>query len=447
MIVECTLIFILIFCLVRRLADSKARESGQRRATPCEQDTTMSTDEPVQSTLKPLHFSHDQCHLQAQSLLFSVLPPELRDRVFAWALAQYEDPTAEFDRNTYYHRPDYSAPRRSDTALLRTCRLIYCEAWFRPWTSKEHTIFLAAPERRPERVETQESLQQSLNTLVSPHDGQPLELSSVRIFPQLYQLESGRELRQYLAMPNFLPREVTMTIRHSDWWYWESDEKLRLGGRWVEKCRFPNSVKVIRLELETLERKKEQVEDIASQMIAKWRFRRYDGVLLSATEKANSVTRWQGSSMLQGQRWLRDETSRPETLDYFVLTISWHPQKASRSQVQASAAANNFSQTTSNNTPSHDKTDNGASNYQDTESSENPSEDEYDHSLDLRSKVGSQLPTSFNDNVDIRSLSEAQIAPGTPAAEVRRQLEIFYRSHLIRPVHNRRGHRFVHHDP
>ena len=75
------------------------------------------------------------------------------------------------------------------------------------------------------------------------------------------------------------------------------------------------------MELESIERRKSQIQDIARQMQAKWAFRREDGSLLTSQEaKSDEVMRWEGSSIWNGQRWLRDESSS-ETLSYYVQTV------------------------------------------------------------------------------------------------------------------------------
>ena len=84
------------------------------------------------------------------------------------------------------------------------------------------------------------------------------------------------------------------------------------------------------MELETLERKKSQVEEIAKGMVEGWRFARVDGVLLSANAKENSSLEpieWTGSSTWLRQRWIRDE-NRPDQLDYIVKTVVWRPDPA-----------------------------------------------------------------------------------------------------------------------
>ncbi|KAF4452159.1 alanine--tRNA ligase, partial [Fusarium albosuccineum] len=124
------------------------------------------------------------------------------------------------------------------------------------------------------------------------------------------------------------PRKLTLTIRHADWWYWENDEPLRFEGNWIQDfcLELPSSLQQICIELESLERKKDQVDKIADQMVQRWFFKNLDGVVFLADTNpaARKVTRWSGSSTWHRQRWARDETE-PGRIDYYVAAITFKP--------------------------------------------------------------------------------------------------------------------------
>jgi hypothetical protein len=80
---------------------------------------------------------------QAESPLFSVLPGEVRDKIFDYCLITYEDLSETYDQNTCYRRPGYLARHKTDCNLLLTCQAVYNEAWFRPWANSEHTFWLS----------------------------------------------------------------------------------------------------------------------------------------------------------------------------------------------------------------------------------------------------------------------------------------------------------------
>lgn len=84
---------------------------------------------------------------QSASPLFAV-PRELRDYIFKLALTTYEDPTKPYDvemlagqqRNSPNCCPSYYHRLRTDTALLRTCRLVHNETALLPVSVNTHTL-------------------------------------------------------------------------------------------------------------------------------------------------------------------------------------------------------------------------------------------------------------------------------------------------------------------
>lgn len=263
-------------------------------------------------------FNPDSYSSQAKCPLFSILSGELRNQIFQYALTEYEDHTRAYHTNTCFKRPNQQAPRRLDTSLLRTCQRIYNEAWFRPWTSSSHHMWLAWAGRRPHNSTTAEKLRPILQQLADRYG--EIELGHFYISAQLCSLEASNPLNQILQLDNFHPSHITIVIRHTDWWNWETDAPLVLRGAWVNHCILPNSVRVLSMELESLERKKIQVDNIATGMAKSWRFKRFDGSVLSPVETERTITRWTGSSIWEGSRWIRDET-KPDLLDYYVLTL------------------------------------------------------------------------------------------------------------------------------
>jgi hypothetical protein len=269
-----------------------------------------------------LDLAPDSIHEQAQSTLFSVLPGEIRNHIWNYALADYQDETQLYDDATCYKRPDYLAPRKTDTVLLQTCKRIYQEAWFLPWTNAEQTFYLTSENRKPPRTTTPDDMQKTL-LAISKTQTMPI-IQHVRVFPQLYALESGQRLQDILNLKFFYPKVITITIRHTDWWFWESDNNLHFDATWVDFCRFPNSLTELRVAFESLERKKDQIDDVVKQAMEGWVFRRKDDTELSAKDCEPEIMRWSGSATWNHHRWIRDETG-PNKLDYYVSTVTWRP--------------------------------------------------------------------------------------------------------------------------
>ncbi|KAI1136423.1 hypothetical protein F5Y05DRAFT_108025 [Hypoxylon sp. FL0543] len=292
----------------------------------------------TRTTMTPLHAKilAIPAALQEESPLFGVLPAEVRSSIFSLALTDYPDPTPDkqYNSETCYTRPHYFAPRKADTALLRTCRAAYAECWFLPFMLQEQVHWLTAQDRAPPEYRVHvsaKSLRSRLQQIRKQRGGDEIvEIESLRVFAQMYKLEEGR-LERLLRTPGLYPRRLTLTIRHTDWWHWENDQPLRFEAQWIQPvcAALPSSVREICIELESLERKKDQVDSIAKQMREKWFFKRTDGVVLfpDVTGGNVEVSRWSGTSTWNLLRWTRDETA-PGRIDYYVVSVPFRPQHA-----------------------------------------------------------------------------------------------------------------------
>lgn len=164
-----------------------------------------------------------------------------------------------------------------------------------------------------------------------------VNINEIQVFPQLYELESCASLDDILSLPHFYPLSFTITIRHQDWWWWENDERLHIDARWVNECRFPDTIKNINIQLESLQRKKDQIDWIAEMMSTTWQFQSFNGTIYTAAKNDFKATQWTGSSTWESARWVRDET-KPGEVDYFVKTVTWKPDKE-LSTIKTSAQA------------------------------------------------------------------------------------------------------------
>ncbi len=148
-------------------------------------------------------------------------------------------------------------------------------------------------------------------------------------------LEPGTSLTQILSINHLYPLSFTITIRHHDWWFWESDDRLRIKARWVNECRFPDSLKTIHLELESLQRKKDQIDWMADMMRDTWHFQTKNLTIFSASKDDVTENTWIGSSTWNDARWVRDET-KLEQVEYYIKTVTWQ-RDASLTRLEASA--------------------------------------------------------------------------------------------------------------
>ncbi|KAL4915033.1 hypothetical protein BDW62DRAFT_212995 [Aspergillus aurantiobrunneus] len=263
-------------------------------------------------------------NVQSQSLLFSTLPPEIRSEIFTYALAPFEDPSRAYSKETYWRRPGYSAPHRTHPELLRTCKRVYAETWFMPFALAEHTFYLTAQDRAPRNL-SHAQFKPCLELIHRLHGGDgsaEIETGNVRVFAQLYILEPGDAFQRLLDTPYFRPRRVRLTIRYTDFWHWENNRLLYVDGTWVGRVRFPESVRSFVVDFESLERRRAEVDIVSGQAVERWMFSRKDGRVLLARKEDMVVSKWTGSSMFGGNRWIRDEV-RPGELDYYVVTVTW----------------------------------------------------------------------------------------------------------------------------
>ncbi|KAJ7089310.1 hypothetical protein B0H15DRAFT_840329 [Mycena belliarum] len=193
---------------------------------------------------------------QEQSPLFSSLHPELRNLVFRHALTEYDDPERPYSKHEYYFRPGMESASKIDTNLLLTCRLIYLETHLAPIALNEHVfwMFRGPPGR-----------------FVSNHERyfdrmtheQRAAVRRVRFVTQLFWLESQKH-RDVVWPTGLLVPKLAITIRHSDWWYWEDSQPLHIEEPrygWAGWVGSVPGLQELELELETIDAQREQLEE------------------------------------------------------------------------------------------------------------------------------------------------------------------------------------------
>jgi hypothetical protein len=158
-------------------------------------------------------------------------------------------------------------------------------------------------------------------------------LQRVRMFTQMYWLEGGEGLKRIFRSPQFRPTVLTITIRYSDWWFWEEDEPLRMGERWLSGFKGSPGLKQLKVEYETLSWKKEEMMEIILRNKS-WKLpilgeqevdgsepAEFDGYL-SAEDTVLHEWKWKGPSKLDGQTWQHHGPG--ETIEYLVVTDTWN---------------------------------------------------------------------------------------------------------------------------
>lgn len=183
---------------------------------------------------------------QRGSPLFSVLPPEIRNRIFAFACTAFE--TIPYTPNDWFYRPGYHAHRRISATLLATCKRIYLEAFTLPLRLNEHVFWGSIERGPPRRYSGVDNYKRTdLNAFfdcLTPQ--QRFNVQEVHLFFQQFWLEDLD-----LTSGRVATKKIKLTLRHQDWYFWEDSESLGICP-WLEG----------RVEADDMEREKDMVPSL-----------------------------------------------------------------------------------------------------------------------------------------------------------------------------------------
>ncbi|OOQ91439.1 hypothetical protein PEBR_00660 [Penicillium brasilianum] len=255
---------------------------------------------------------------QTSCFLFTIFPPEIRNRIYTFSLEsedtndsqQEGDQTTHshlYRQNAFYYRPGYKQPKRIQTALLQTCQQIYEEASLLPAAINEHTFWFY---RAPPHVKDASSPLGYFRKMTAK---QRAQVRHIHLFTQQYFLEDNcwtrvwggtwindgpgfHDSRQRAAPYAISPRKLTLTFRHTDWWFWENNDPLGIDpfrpgrtrahemGRpihcsraheanraWGNQFTLLPSLEELVIEFETIMRKRDQLDAIV-QWALSWKF-------------------------------------------------------------------------------------------------------------------------------------------------------------------------------
>lgn len=240
---------------------------------------------------------------QTDCPFFGRIPGEIRDHIFDLALTAYSGKQDPLTKKSYYYRPGFRyADERIDTALLCTCRRIYGEACL-------------VPTQNYERVEWHDRKRGPSTPVARKFSRGGPWLTSLHLFTQQFWLEdsSWRTKARNIARGKNL-RHLRITIRHSDWWWWEDSSPLLLDAKqngtasatrhstatdgfhaksWGHQFSLFKGLKTFELELETVEGKRKELDEIIVRAVD-WRFPLGDGNVLVLNPARTKRTGWQG---------------------------------------------------------------------------------------------------------------------------------------------------------
>ncbi|KAK4494680.1 hypothetical protein PRZ48_014036 [Zasmidium cellare] len=280
-------------------------------------------------------------HEQTQCPLFSMLPQELRLLIFELATAPFDDPDCEFAPTEYYYRLCQTARPRTDTALLLTCRRIWLESNAMPMQlATQHFYFhRGAPGKRDtdwmsrltkHNRENFGHLEYFVNAdgRVSHTVGDIDRITTKA--GRLHSFWIGNHDRTQ-RFHTFRPRTFHVTVRHTDWRGWDSDEPLWLNYDWVQVLLDSydlRNIETLKLELETLDYKSEQLRPIL-QRIHAMDSREIESHLVEGrpvktkfllTQPDETYT-WEGPTNIANKTY--PQYSQMDKLRYHVTTVTW----------------------------------------------------------------------------------------------------------------------------
>lgn len=296
------------------------RSAGQQVPAPA-------TPQPAQHALAiDLLASGISPHPQGSSPLFSTLPPEIRNRIFYLILLEYDDETTPVPFDSYGYRPGHEYRKKHSLDLLATCKRAYLEAYLIPVATTAHITWGVWDNRAP--------LDRSLvarRRFEQMNIEQRAVVETVRLYAQQYALEArGWEngvITRDQRTNGVLPTRLIITVRHSDWWEWEHDAPFhmnehRYGSLWREGFEAFPSLEEFVMELETLERRKAEMNVIA-EGVRKWTIELGNGRVLKTDGIALKTCTWNGSANFCGGLLAPEGAN---SLPYYVVTITWKVQ-------------------------------------------------------------------------------------------------------------------------
>lgn len=304
---------------------------------------------------------------QITSPLFALVPAEIRNIIFTFALESYPDLNRPYSRHSFWYRPGYTHARKIATELLLTCRRVYLETDLLPLVRNEHIIWGVERSRVP--PQTSSYLLDNCMKL-----SQRNAIQYVHLFTQQFWLEDWKDqwLLYSRSWPDGCPPRLRITIRHTDWWYnllgensplaldpkrkgrarvgeWVGQNEPFEPGSWGQRFMYMSGLREFALELETVQSKRQELDIIVGKARA-WNFPLGDSRVLVLDEDSTERGTWTGSKHFKGfnvpdlQPGLQlrqgsaatfsqtgkkrmniepEELAPSDTLDYYVVTLTW----------------------------------------------------------------------------------------------------------------------------
>ncbi|TFK22267.1 hypothetical protein FA15DRAFT_671736 [Coprinopsis marcescibilis] len=155
-------------------------------------------------------------------------------------------------------------------------------------------------------------------------------IKKVHIFPQMFAVCKENFIQFFHRAPSLRPSTVHVTIRYTDWWWWENDARLDLTIRpSLLEYYLPESCNTFILELETIESKKKELDDQVKRVVDEeglWRWKRLDDeYLVLDQEKGVKEREWMGPTTFWGPTYPHHPQNEEMKYVVKVLTFTAKP--------------------------------------------------------------------------------------------------------------------------
>ncbi|KAF2687939.1 hypothetical protein K458DRAFT_428738 [Lentithecium fluviatile CBS 122367] len=262
-----------------------------------------------------MRISPENSGLQTQSPLFALLPSEIRNQIFEFAACQTVNCSSPVPNTSHMHRPGHEYNAHINTALLRTCRLVYYETRTLPLRSATHHLY--------------EEPSESFNPLDWDHYLFHLSSQSGKSLHHLHVTKWRSPFIFDTYLKDHLHwRRLTWTLCASEWTPNAMGQHFHVAGS-LARAVFPDTCQEVNLEYESLDKYPKQREILrrSAQECKEMQLTRRDGSKLNFAESAEYA--WRGTTWVPHRgdnHWEGDYVEAK----YHIIRIRWRGKVSRR---------------------------------------------------------------------------------------------------------------------
>ena len=99
-----------------------------------------------------------------------------------------------------------------------------------------------------------------------------LPFETGQIFAQMFAFNEAEKMSAIIQKANTpIPlRHLIVTLRYTDWWWWEQNSPLRLDTQIMPNFQLPLSLEKFTMEFETRQGNQDQLDALIRQNVSKW---------------------------------------------------------------------------------------------------------------------------------------------------------------------------------